>query len=644
MEIQHYKYSNIDNQLKNDNPIVVQTSPSFKSVGVGDALNMFGGTMQWIEDKGFLASFLIQDVLGMTMPRVGAAFLRDKEITGEYNMQEGFEVLGREGLTGPCMMAIAPLMFAISARFGRSTGVNSQLIKRFGNSFKEFVGSPSFDKTLLKNKSKFKEAFLKDNIKEMLVNTVGKENVTDDSVKFILDRMSKYEKIPNGVKTKGLFGKGKYKKQQIAEIVEHINNIKYKTSSNLESLNKVKVASKNGKDASEYAIKDAIDAMLKYSDDAISLNKNLETLDKATAEKIQNVSLAKRFITNVGTMAATLGILSVLPKIYARSSVAPGARTAMQMKNANENDVDAKKSENVSFKGKPKINKKGLLERLGEFLSKKATKHEKLSSELEYNGHNFTNSLMAGLSLFGLLAPRGMRAYNRAQTDETTGKKDLTELYEILIRDISSSLAVVFAVPLLTRALVSSYENKSGFVLLNKDRSKTGFKKFVDLINPYSNAKVLNNSDMHAIYNSIDSKAKMLNFCNYIDTNGGDLSKILSKSDNIKLFKEKGLNLDEISKLKSKADKNKQITEFIKKLGSNSDETIAQVMKNAKNPKANKILTFARGLNSTPAAIITFLVSPYLLGWFIPRLTYANTRRLHEKAEKEKQQKINTAV
>ncbi len=47
---------------------------------------------------------------------------------------------------------------------------------------------------------------------------------------------------------------------------------------------------------------------------------------------------------------------------------------------------------------------------------------------------------------------------------------------------------------------------------------------------------------------------------------------------------------------------------------------------------------------STPAAIITFLVSPYLLGWFIPGLTYANTRRLHEKAEREKQQKLNAAV
>ncbi len=50
-----------------------------------------------------------------------------------------------------------------------------------------------------------------------------------------------------------------------------------------------------------------------------------------------------------------------------------------------------------------------------------------------------------------------MKAYNRAQVDDN-GKKDMTEIYEILIRDVSSSLAVVFAVPMLTRAFVSSYE------------------------------------------------------------------------------------------------------------------------------------------------------------------------------------------
>ena len=75
---------------------------------------------------------------------------------------------------------------------------------------------------------------------------------------------------------------------------------------------------------------------------------------------------------------------------------------------------------------------------------------------------------------------------------------------------------------------------------------------------------------------------------------------------------------------------------------------ITKIMKGTKSAKVNKILSFARGLNSIPAVITTFLISPYLLGWFIPRLTYANTRRIHERAEKERaekaQAKINTAA
>ena len=171
------------------------------------------------------------------------------------------------------------------------------------------------------------------------------------------------------------------------------------------------------------------------------------------------------------------------------------------------------KYEKVIFKGSKKPNK-SWLSKLGKFISKHT--NEKYSSEFEYNGHNFTNTLMACLSLFGLLAPRGYRAYSRAQVDEN-GKKDLTELYEILIRDIASSLSVVFAVPMLTRAAVTAYENKSGFVLMHKDRTKSKLATMFDLINPYSSAHVLTNSEIQSLYNTIDSKEKMLNFCKYVE-------------------------------------------------------------------------------------------------------------------------------
>lgn len=627
MKIQKCSIENI-NRRDNSAP-KAQQYPSFRSAGYAGALNAAGSMMQWIENQGFLASFLIQDALGMTAPRVGAGFLRDKEVTGQYNMQEGFEVLGREGLTGPCMMAVAPIMLGIAALFGKTTAVNSQLIKRFGNSLKNIITKPEFDKALLKDKDKFKELFYKTNIQEMLSNTLGKENVSEELVTSILNEVKSFETNP------------KTKKEGIKRIIEKINNAKYSTGSDLDILDKVKIG--HGEKVSTYSTKDAIDAMIKYSNDAIALNKHLEKLDEAAAEDFKNSSIAKRMITNISTMAATLGVLAVLPKLYIRSSVAPGARTAMQMKEAKDNS--SQKQGEITFKGK-----ESGLGKLGKIISK-LQKNEKIASELEYDGHNFTNTLMAGLSLFGLLLPRGMKAYNRAQVDDN-GKKDMTEIYEILIRDVSSSLAVVFAVPMLTRAFVSSYENSSGFVLMNKDRDMSKSKKILDILNPYSGSHVMTNSEISSLYNGIDSTEKMLNFCKYIDKNNGDLHKIISKSENInEVFKESSLNWSDLEKL-DKKEKNKRIIEFFENFekSEEANNKVAKLMKGNiikkgnKTKQINKIASFARGLNSIPAVIATAVISPVILGWIIPRLTYANTRRLHAKAEAEKAKTINTAA
>lgn len=625
--------------IQKNNQQSPQKEVGFKGVGT-PLVNAIGGTMQWIENQGFLATFLIQDGLGMTAPRVTAGFLRDKEVTGEYNMQEGFEVLGREGLTGPCMMAVAPAAFAIAALAGKSTMTNTALIKRFGNSLKEFVSNSNFDKNLLKNKEEMKNLYIKSNVEKMLEETLGKENVSKESIDFIMKEIANYQKIPTNVKLDKINGKGKYRASCLNNITEHIDNLLYKTSDNLTDLGKVKIGI-NGKNIDKFSTKSAIEGLIKYSEDAITNNKNLNNLDSISAENLKDSTVAKRFITNISTMGATLGVLSILPKIYARNSVAPGARTAMQLKAQSENNNNNIESKEISFKAGKKP-KKSILSKFGKSLDK-YTNNKFVTKELEYNGHNFTNSLMAGLSLFGLLTPRGMRAYERAQVDEN-GKKDLTELYEILIRDISSSLAVVFAVPMLTRAFVSSYENKTGFVLMNKERGKSKLHNVLDLLNPYGKSQVLSSNEIQALYNNIDSKEKMLNFCKFIDKNNGDLEKILSKSENIKLFEEMGLNLKEISQITSKQEKNTKIKEFVEKLGKESNETISKVMKNSSKPKLNKIMSTAKHLNSIPCAIATFLISPYLLGWFIPRLTYENTRRLHEKAENERKSKISTAI
>ena len=619
-----------------------QKNPSFGAAG-SVIIDILGGTTQGIQNSGFLGSFLIQDGLGMTAPRVGAAFLRDKEVTGQYNVQEGFEVLGREGLTGPCMMAVAPIVFAIAAIFGKTTGTNSRLIKRVGNSLKEFLSKTNFNKELLKDKKAFKEEFWKENIRKILSDSLGKENVNENSVTYILEQLKAYENVPEKLEIKGLFKKKKYKNSCLNKINEHINDLRYNTSEKLEELSKVKFATSIDS-AKNFDTHEAFEALIKYTEDIVNKG-DLENLSVETAEKFKNTTLAKRLLTNIATVLSTIGVLSVLPKIYAKSNVSPSANTeSMIKKNKGNNQNETTDKNEVTFKGK---GDKSLMEKLGELLSK--IKKEDFASEFEYNGFNFTNTLMACLTFVGMMPARIKRANDRAKVDEN-GKKDRTEIHEILVRDLSSAFAVIFAVPLITRAFVSSYEKKSGFVLLEKDRNMSGFKTFIDLINPYSKTHVLTNKEIEILYNSVNNKEKMLNFCKYIDNNGGNLYKILSKSDDVaKELEKHSFKLADMSKLDRK-EANKKILEFFSDIEHNinsekadADKFIEKLMKNTEKISKNKIFSFARGLNSVPFIITTFLISPYILGWCIPRLTYANTRR-HLKNKESEENKLNAKV
>lgn len=192
----------------------------------------------------------------------------------------------------------------------------------------------------------------------------------------------------------------------------------------------------------------------------------------------------------------------------------------LQHKDGNNNTKDAS---NPSFKGKG-INTDGFFAKFGKLITKYTP--EKLHELLEYTGYNFSKTTFALLATLGLLLPRGKRAWDRAQIDEN-GKRDMTEINEILLRDTVSSLSVVFAVPLLTKMMVRSYEDKLGFILTNRaSDGKNAFRRAMDVINPYSDLEVLSVADLDAIYGNIDSKAKLLNFSKFVNSKGGDLEKL----------------------------------------------------------------------------------------------------------------------
>ena len=600
------KINSINNNLTPYNaPNKNKKNPSFKSMM--PILGAAGSIMQWIESKGYFVSFLIQDGLGMTTPRVWTGFHRDKEITGKYNKQEGFEVLGREGLSGPYIVGVAPVVLALSGKFCKSTNTNTRLIKRFGESLKSMVKNPGFDNSIKQDKNKFKQAFYKYNLEAIYKNSVPNDTNANETLDILLKEFSKFDS-----------GDKKAKEVALNNITETINSKIQETSSNLYNINKLYVGNSDTKQA--FGMKETLLALKDFANDAIKNNSNSASIDEKAAENIKNNFATKRLGVNVANIAITLTGLSYLPKLYAKSDVSPGAAALEQAKKQQQNTQS-----DVSFKSKG-INNDGILAKIGKFITKHTP--EKMQELLEYTGYNFSKTTFALLATLGLLLPRGKRAWDRAQIDEN-GKRDMTEINEILLRDTVSSLSVVFAVPMLTKMIVKSYEDKLGFVLTNRaSDGKSGFKKFLDIINPYSDLEVLSVADLDSIYGNIDSKKKFKIFAEFVDKKGGDLEKIISKSDNANLaFNEKNFSLDSIKNL-SRNEKNKKITELFDSL---SDETIKKIMKGSDEIKHNKIAKMARGLNSLPGFISTVVISPILLGALIPMLTYHNTRKANAK-------------
>ena len=584
--------------------------PTFKASSLGmNLLSASGALMQGIENKGYVASFLIQDSLGMTLPRTLTGFYRDREVTGEYNIKEGIEVLGREGMTGPFMMFTPIIMTWLAAKFCRSASSNTRLIKIIGNNFKSLVQSPNFTESVKSDKEAFKKEFIKANIKKFYHDTIPEDITPDETINYITEEFTKLNSKDKKTVEAG------YK-----NILNKLNDNMVRISPNLESICRLSVK-ENGKKQT-FASGDVIKAINNFANDAIENNQDFKNIDINAVENIKNNLAAKRLGFNIATIAATLCGLSYLPKIYAYNDVAPGAQHLVQDDEPDNNET------NISFKAKG-INSEGFLSKIGSFLTKKVPAW--FQSEFEYNGYNFTMSLMACLSLFGLLLPRGLRAYDRALVDEN-GKKDMTEINEILLRDTISSLGVVYIVPIMQKAIISLYEDKKGFILSNRaSMNKKWYEKVLDAINPYSDLKLLSNTELQALYGNIDTKEKMVNFAKFINKKGGDLEKILSKSEAAKeVFDGKVLSLESLSG-KTIKDKNREIISFFEHLEDNAStkDLIIKLMHYKGIGKKSSISKIARGLSSVPGFLSTVLISPILLGWFIPRLTYSNTRKKH---------------
>ena len=165
------------NSLKHNNQPIIKGqaqrivhnthSQSFGSAGMGNAVI---SVMDAIDRGGFVASFLVQDLLGMNVPRTATGLFRNSEITGQYNYQEAAEVGIREFLSGPVMFAVPMVMlWAIKRLFGKANDIPVNIIKALGDNFADFSKGKTAE--AFKDVNVLKENFYTDLFKNILKNT-----------------------------------------------------------------------------------------------------------------------------------------------------------------------------------------------------------------------------------------------------------------------------------------------------------------------------------------------------------------------------------------------------------------------------------------------------------------------------------------
>ena len=638
----------VDNSIQtNQKQNKTNQNPKFKGLG-GVVMNLTGKAMNGIENGGFAASFLIQDTLGMTVPRSEEGLKRDRpQFEGkgfiqsfklmiknfkDLNFKEGLEVFIREFLSGPLMMFTPFVVFALTKKFlGKSSFTNTALLKKMGKNFTNVVKNKQSDSTA----KTIKENFYRKSIKQMIEHTTpnaGKQESQDVAEK-IFNHVTKLDELESQLKgakknsfatsITNIFRKKSNKiksekeilKEQIAgeksKIVEEFNNFHTSNSSDMNLVNRVKI------DNETFSSADSIEAMRNYAFDSIK-DDNVENLTEQVAKNIENKSMAKRIFSTVAASAATIGATSIVPSIYALfNPVAPGAiDIAEGSKHNSPVKKDNKQGNNVAFKGN-------------------------IIRQLQFDGNQLTPVLMTTLAGGGLIAPRLRTAVKRAPIDEETGKKNLIEVPEILTRDVTSTALVTFGVPVLTKMMVNSYQKGSGFVLTNKQEGKISkFKQIIDTLNPLSSVAPYATKDIKSIYGNIDSKEKLTNFAEFIDAHEGNLVKVFKHLKNGKeSFAGTEADFNTISKLDKKVANSK----IIKVINETFDtKAVEKLMAAAKQGKENGMYLRARNLNALP--INTLLLVPITLGVVLPKLVYGVTAKNRKKLELAKQNKTQQAI
>lgn len=573
-----------------------QQQPSFTG-----SFNPVVTLMDAIDKGGFAASFIAQDGIGMVAPRIYEGLNRNRE-TDENGKKKGplnWEFARREGireiLSGPSAFLIPMGILTLIKKFsGSANNVHVNHINVLGQDFADYA---SKNPTQLKEASTFKKGYYAQVFENILNNSTDKEfNVKEYAQRFA-DKLVEAETKQASKDKKGA------NKLQASIISEYMKLRKQHSAPSNDEMG-VLIKGENKNIASN--IKRVLQSLTDYSSDALAkTGKYIGKQTGKTAEELaQNGDLAKyiknfnlhrsgtRVISNFSMWGAVVAFYTVIPKLYNLGIKHDPGLKGLEKDSAPEK-TEGKKDKNVAFTGN-----------FATSLGKHATQEgflKGLFKNFEFNGASMSVPAMLTL-LFGFcLPPR----YANAKSDK--------ERKEIVVRDVSSFTAILFAAKAMARGFSDAFAKISGLALNVKpeDHSKGFLHKVKNYFTAGAGIDVLTSEQIISKYSNIEDYKDGINgFFNFLEENGGNVKKVLNIDNTVK--EQAQQIMKDFGGGKSLKDATlEEIHEAFKKAkGSEALEKIYTVFKSADNKFINRAKTFnsAFGFASTLVLVPTFMM------------------------------------
>lgn len=291
--------------------------------------------------------------------------------------------------------------------------------------------------------------------------------------------------------------------------------------------------------------------------------------------------------------------------------------------------VNTVSSLNINNENKKHPHFKGRLAQLGEKITK-GGKLLNLSNSIEFNGVAMPFSVLATTCFAFILVMRALQAQSKMDKEE------------IIRRDTTTICTLLYGAPIFGKLLSKTFEKTSGLALIDKQKSKSVLGRVWDYLKPHTGHQILSSAAIEKVYSAVDkSKNGILDFCDFINKNGGNLKKIFSFNKDIEAKATEALGQSV-----SSFGNNTGIRDAFARRMQEAPEALQGLYKALSKPD-NPLVKRAKALNATFGFISTFVLVPFCLGFLILKINEKITKSKLQKirqAEKIQQENQNKAV